>query len=74
MDDALNEALEALHDFREFWQDNVTQTKTGASHHNPMWLRVATILDKHGMNKTPASGRHADRYRQFDEAYLPIER
>ena len=41
MDADLKEALETLHDFRQFWQDQVTQTHGGGSHHNPMWLRVA---------------------------------
>jgi len=50
MTDDLRDALETLSDFRQFWLDNVTQTKCGASHLNPMWLRVATVLDKHGMN------------------------
>jgi hypothetical protein len=42
--------LEALHDLRQFWFDQVTQTRLGAGHHNLMWLRVATVLNKHGMN------------------------
>ena len=50
MDDDLKDALETLHDFRLFWLDNVTQTKVGAGHHNPTWLRVAGVLDKHGVN------------------------
>lgn len=62
----LREALETLHDFREFWSDNVTQTKLGASHHNPMWGRVANLLDKHGMNNGPGN---AEAYYKFDPAY-----
>jgi hypothetical protein len=46
----LKETLEALADFRKFWQDNVTQAHPGANHHNPMWTRIADILDKHRMN------------------------
>ena len=46
----LKNALEALHDLRQFWFDNVTQTKVGAGHHNPVWLRVAVVLDKNGMD------------------------
>ena len=66
MDPDLKEALEALHDFREFWSDNVTQQRLGSNHHNPMWLRVATVLDKHGMNDRPPGG---EAYRQPDPAY-----
>jgi len=62
----LQEALETLHDFREFWSDNVTQTKLGANHHNPMWRRVAEVLDKHGMNNGPGN---AEAYFKFDPAY-----
>jgi hypothetical protein len=62
----LQEALETLYDFREFWSDNVTQTKLGAGHHNPMWGRVAEVLDKHGMNSGPGGAR---AYYKFDPAY-----
>ena len=71
MDADLREALDALHDLREFWKDNVTQTHVGAGHHNPIWLRVAEVLSKHGLNNTSASGPHAERYRRFDVAYFP---
>lgn len=56
MDQDLKDALEALHDLRQFWVDNVTQTKLGAGHHNPMWMRVAELLHKHGMNGGPGRG------------------
>jgi hypothetical protein len=52
MNEELKEALEALRDFREFTLSNATQWRLGASHHNPMWQRVAEVLDKHGMNDT----------------------
>jgi hypothetical protein len=70
MDPDLREALEALHDLRQFWLDQVTQTHAGASHHNPMWLRVATVLNKHGMNDhTTDTGL---RYFRDDPAYRAI--
>lgn len=43
-------AVEALRDFREFVLSNATQWRVGAGHHNPMWQRVAEVLDKHGEN------------------------
>jgi hypothetical protein len=46
----LKEALESLRDFREFTISNATQWRIGANHHNPMWVRVANLLDRHGMN------------------------
>jgi hypothetical protein len=67
IDADLKEALETLHDFRAFWQDAVTQTRLGASHHNPMWARVAAVLDKHGMNSGPGQ---QERYFRPDPAYL----
>lgn len=70
MNDDLKEALEALHDFREFWFDQVTQTRLGAGPGSPMWTRVADILDKHGMNDRAMSGPHANRYCRFDPAYI----
>lgn len=67
MDADLKEVLETLHDFRQFWLDQVTQTRTGGSHHNPMWTRVAETLDKHGMNDhTLETGF---RYYKDDPAY-----
>lgn len=51
----LKEAIEALRDFREFVISNATQWRLGASHHNPMWARVAEVLDKHGENHTVPS-------------------
>lgn len=67
MDADLKDALETLHDFRQFWLDQVTQTQVGAGHHNPMWLRVATVLDKHAMNDhTTTTGF---RYYRDDTAY-----
>jgi hypothetical protein len=73
MDAELQEALEVLHDLREFWIDNVTQTQTGAGHTNGMWLRIATILDKHGMNNR-IGALHTMRYCQFHPDYHPLTR
>lgn len=67
----LREALEALHDFRQFWQDNVTQAFSGAGHHNPMWARIAELLSKHGMNSGPGG---ASAYFRPDPAYRPESR
>ena len=66
MDPELKEALEALHDFRQFWFDQVSIHCGGGGHGNPMWLRVAEVLDKHGMNNGPGGRR---RYYQDDPAY-----
>ena len=60
----LREALEALSDFRQFWQHNVTQTREGAGHHNPMWGRIAELLSRHDMND-------GFGYFQPDPAYRP---
>lgn len=68
MNDDLREALEALADLRQFWQDQVTQTRGGGSHHNPMWGRVAEVLDKHGMNQGPED-RNGEAYFRFDPQY-----
>ncbi len=46
----LKEAVEVLRDFREFVISNATQWRLGAGHHNPMWGRVAEVLDRHGEN------------------------
>jgi hypothetical protein len=74
MADDLAEALDALHDLREFWLDNVTQSQPGSGATNPMWVRIAEVLDKHGMNQDSLGGLHADRYRRFDPAYHPLTR
>lgn len=66
------EALEALYDLRRFWTDNVTQQIGGSQHENPMWLRIATILSKHGMNEGPIGGQ--DGYFRPDAAYAPATR
>jgi hypothetical protein len=71
MDADLKEALEALHDFRQFWIDNVTQQHMGSNHHNPMWMRVATVLDKHGMNGGPDL---MGAYYRANPAYRPASR
>ena len=66
IDPDLRNALEALHDLRKFYNDNVTQTHAGANHHNPMWQRVAELLSKHQMN----AGQGTDQgYFQPDPAY-----
>ena len=68
MDPDLKEALEALHDFREFWLHNVTQQRIGSNHNNPMWVRVAEVLAKHGMNGGPG-GFGSGGYFRPDPAY-----
>jgi hypothetical protein len=50
--DDLKEALSALRDFREFAMSNAKVWRLGANHHNPMWARVAGVLEKHGMNQS----------------------
>ncbi len=63
----LKDALETLHDFREFWFDNVTQTKMMPDgNNNLMWRRVAKILEKYHMNGGPGDG---EAYFKFDPAY-----
>jgi hypothetical protein len=58
----LKEALQTLHDFRTFWNDNVTQTKNGANPaSNPMWGRIADTLDKYNMS--PGEGEAYYKYR-----------
>lgn len=70
MNNDLKEALETLHDFREFIMDNMTQSRIGSGHMNPMWERVATVLDKHGMNdRAMFGGLHTSRYFAWDQAY-----
>jgi hypothetical protein len=64
--DNITELAQTLHDFRQFVMDNAVRWKEGASHHNPMWLRVATVLDKHGANEGPAQ---SFAYYTFDPAY-----
>lgn len=71
MDPALKEALEALHDFRQFVNDNARVWEPGSSHVNPMWVRVATVLDKHDMNCGPDI---LGAYYQPDPAYRPNTR
>lgn len=62
-------ALAALHDLREFWHMNVTQTYRRAGHQNPMWARVANILDRHGMNNPQDSGKYESRFYVWDNGY-----
>ena len=63
MDPDLREALETLSDFRQFWFDNVRQSRCGAAHDNPMWARVAEVLEKRGMNGSPGYFRPDPAYR-----------
>lgn len=72
MDPDLKEVLEALHDFRQFWLNNVTQQRAGSGHDNPMWVRVAEVLDKHSMNGGPGGFGHG--YFKPDPAYHPASR
>lgn len=61
------ELARALHDFREFVNSNATQWRLGAgTHHNPMWSRVAELLDRYGINDGPGEGK---KYYQPDPAY-----
>lgn len=60
------ELAETLHDFRQFVIDNAVRWKSGASHHNPMWQRVAVALEKCGANDGPGECR---AYFHFDPAY-----
>ena len=63
----LYEALAALHDLRQFVLHNATQWKAGANHHNPIWVRIAETLDKHGLNDP--DGRDGHGYLHSDPRY-----
>ena len=66
----LREALEKLHDLRHFVNNNATQWRTGAKHPGqPMWLRIATVLAKHGMNTPDSNLLDAHGYLRGDPTY-----
>jgi hypothetical protein len=71
MNPDLKEALEALHDLRQFWFDNVTQTRRGVPG-NPMWHRVADLLDRHGKNENIAP-EGGITYFSYDPKYRGYE-
>jgi hypothetical protein len=51
LEDDTKELAETLHDFRQFVILNTTQWKMGAHWSGqPMWKRVAEVLDKHNCN------------------------
>lgn len=72
MDPALKEALETLHDLRQFCTINALSWRRGATlgSSNPMWHRVDEILRRYGVTANLEPGTRG--YKRYDKRYTVV--